>query len=223
MLDLSRQNTDTATRNEVQRLIDSSASHSVQIPDSSRFLNGAVVWTGSGWTTVPNAGQLNQAGTGLPKTANNDDEAFYKAATGVYWYFKYEAATRFWNFTGGPPLTALDGTVFTSTLTNTYQSMIPTITVPLAGDYEVWASVLSSQATSAATHTYGPGVGALPTNGSQFSVIAAGVASPYWWQIYTGVAISTLVTCYGQTNDVVPGHTTWTNKRLWIRPIRVQA
>ena len=85
------------------------------------------------------------AGTSLPLTAPDGQDYYYTAdsTNGVIWHFRYRAAASGsykWEFVGGAAL--VDTATASSTRTNTAYGALadadgPSITLPLAGDYDV--------------------------------------------------------------------------------------
>lgn len=101
-------------------------------------------------------------GTSLPSSPADGDEYFYvaDATLGTIWHFKYRtasASTYKWEFVGGSPLTheinnaAYPGTAEIRAGSNpTYGDVTtvgPTVTCPLAGDYNFILGMVGNQAT----------------------------------------------------------------------------
>lgn len=115
----------------------------------------AQVYTKTGWVedvTQTSPANLNnmEAGillasapivTTLPATPVDGQECNYlaDATAGVIWHFVYRSASGRWHHTGGPPLFAKVGSAETrsSSVYGDLTTVGPSLTVPLAGDYNV--------------------------------------------------------------------------------------
>lgn len=75
----------------------------------------------------------------LPAQPFDGQEFAFRLSGGGVWYFKYNAATGFWDFMGGPPLYS-EVAVAQATASLTYVALAtagPSIALPFAGDYDV--------------------------------------------------------------------------------------
>lgn len=95
--------------------------------------------------------------TALPGSPADGDEIFYQAdaTAGVIWHLRYRsgsASTYKWEYVGGPPLSAEVQTKETSASTS-YTDLAtvgPSLTIPLAGDYEFLLVANASNNTAGA-------------------------------------------------------------------------
>jgi hypothetical protein len=95
----------------------------------------------------PWAGGVATFETSLPSPAADGQEIYYRASStaGVIWHLRYRNAfnggnaTYPWEFVGGSTLSALQAADVTNITSTSYvaDANTPTITVPLAGDYDV--------------------------------------------------------------------------------------
>lgn len=99
-----------------------------------------LVWSGSAWIPASRSGV--QRVTALPATPADGDEVYYEidATNGIYWHFRYRAASgsaHKWEFVGGAPLYAEVDTIETtgSAAFMDIATVGPSITVPRAGEY----------------------------------------------------------------------------------------
>jgi hypothetical protein len=95
--------------------------------------------------SIPQGAVINPFVTALPITANNGDEIRFLAddANGVVWHLRYRSSAPSdyrWEFIGGSAL--FDEVLTNESRTNTAFGALatvgPSITVPLAGEYDVW-------------------------------------------------------------------------------------
>lgn len=106
--------------------------------DTAQIANGAVTAAKLASGVVPAAATYV---TSLPSSPTDGQEIYYaaNATNGVIWHFRYRSAASKWEFVGGPPLVASVATTQTTTSTS-YTALTtagPSITLPLAGDYDV--------------------------------------------------------------------------------------
>jgi hypothetical protein len=111
----------------------------------------------------PWAGGVATFETSLPSPAADGQEIYYRAnsADGVIWHLRYRNAfnggnaTYPWEFIGGSQLSALQAADLTTTST-TYVSDAnsPSITLPLAGDYDVTFSCANFDNTNLSAQSY---------------------------------------------------------------------
>lgn len=93
--------------------------------------------------------------TQLPTDAKVGETVFYAAdaATGIYWQLMYDELGSYpWKFVGGSPLLNLvfgDGQWTDSSSYADLATAGPTLTLPLAGDYDVNISVLTASVAAA--------------------------------------------------------------------------
>lgn len=172
-------------------------------------------------------------GTSLPTIAKDGDTLRVKllaSATGatsdVSWTLVYDAATAYWYPQGAPALIAFTAASFASSSTAAFQdSATPKITVPFAGDYELdWSAICNQSAAG----TVWPARTAAIQNGSTGpTVYAEGLVAAATTETIAGfesalaVPVSAAITVAVYTNDGTPAHTTWTQRWVRVRPIRV--
>jgi hypothetical protein len=155
-------------------------------------------WNGTVWVVSGGA----TAGA-LPASPIDGQECYYlaDATNGIVWHLKYRAgsaSTHKWEFLGGSELIAgPSGSVTTSSTTPVAFSGGPSITLPLAGDYEVLIG-------AAATIQVATGPVQLSTsstrNGAVFGVSAIVVAGV---QYTGGDAVKENVLANANAGDVV--------------------
>lgn len=149
----------------------------------------------------------------------------YAADTSTDWVLRFDAITSYWKFVGGAPLTASDSSSVASSVASTFQLVTtPQITAPFAGDYEMYAEALITHTTTSGSQdAFAPTFGGTATPGSYAQVVStAGLSVTVgWWEKATGVAANAVFQTTQFTNDATPAHCTSSNRRLWVRPIRV--
>lgn len=166
------------------------------------------------------------AGTTLPGAPVNGQEFYYvaDAANGVVWHLKYRAAggTSKWECVGGPALFS-EVTTATTTTSATYANPVagsgPSVTVPLAGDYEVMIGALMFQTTGGVgsmSYDIG-GTGAVDADSIGESSTASGINGARA-RVKTGLAASTLLAAKYKTSA-----NTLNIQDRWMRvtPVRV--
>jgi len=114
------------------------------------------VWADNDATKPPSAARFNYMedgidkasiptkDTALPGAPYDGQEVYFEASAslGVYWHLRYRSAsasTYKWEFLGGPPLYA-EVLTSESTTSTTYVDLAtvgPSLTLPLAGEYEI--------------------------------------------------------------------------------------
>jgi hypothetical protein len=136
--------------------------------------------------------------TSLPSNAIDGQEVRYLAdnTNGIIWNLRYRAGSSSahkWEFIGGPSLTEISTASFTFT-DNTISgapNRAPTLTVPLAGDYDVsfWC------------YGYGLSTTARSINGSTYSSTGVGTTDA------EGIVLSAVTSNMGQTGTSRKVHT----------------
>lgn len=170
-------------------------------------------------------------GSTLPQNATDGATLRFKALTtttgalaDVWWTLTYDASAAYWYVTG-PPLQGYSATSIASSVTNTWQqTTTPTIIVPFAGDYDVYAASVVAQSTASANCQVGPATAAVatPTAGAaEANFVANETQSLDWRSLFAGVAASTDFRHSQWTNDATPGHTATTGRTLIVTPLRV--
>lgn len=165
--------------------------------------------------------------TVLPASPSNGQECYFvaDAANGVVWHLKYHASSSSaykWEYIGGTYLLATVETAESSAATafGDLATVGPSITVPLAGDYEVRFGSLSSN-SGAQANIHGLAVGATAaadTFSSRGGGVAAVQSSSVRTRRLTALAAATaLVSKYRVTASTG----TWEQRWLAVVPIRV--
>ena len=176
--------------------------------------------------------------TSLPSNAIDGQEVRYLAnnTNGIIWNFRYRAGSSSaykWEFIGGQRLgqEGVGGNTWgtwlsTSSLTSVALSGGPSVTIPLAGDYEV---IGQANAYNAAGDSL-VGFTLATTGGTGWSFLDA---MHYGFTSYQGITIAGRKTItglsansivshyYAVSNASAPGY--FYNRNLWITPIRVSA
>lgn len=192
---------------------------------------GLDVYTSSGARlTSP---QLPTYVTSLPSGPIDGQEVYYAAdaTNGVIWHLRYRAASSSsykWEFVGGPPLTARNDTTV-STSSTAFVSLTPssgsdpTITTPLAGDYDVELGSYSGSdnTNGAALVAFRVGTGSEQgiTTANYFGTVGIGYSFPCTFTRATGVAASTSINLRYRSNYT--GTSYFINRVLVVRPVRV--
>lgn len=162
--------------------------------------------------------------TSLPGSPANADEVYLLASDtlGVVWHLRYRAASASahkWEFVGGPPLHA---EVLTAQVTNAsapvdLATVGPSVTVPRAGEYEIYMAAQMFGGT-------GPGS---PQSGIQIVVagMTAGANVPAE-NVFNGVSDTRVVALTASQLLKVQYYTTAYNtyfrdRRLQVRPVRL--
>lgn len=170
-------------------------------------------------------------GTALPSAPNDEDEFFYvaDAANGVEWHLKYRAAGtagKRWEYVGGPPLIA---TVETSenTASITYVDLAtagPSVTVPLAGDYELRGEALPvSQAAGNAAAIAALKLGTAPIALEAEAVVQSQSAAANQGSLGGRAIVRTLAAAdvVKMQYRVSAGNANFIYRTLSVKPVRV--
>lgn len=115
-----------------------------------------VPWVVVGTWEAPQTAEPDPLVSSLPASPKDGQTVDYlaDATNGVVWRLRYRAAsgsTHKWEFVGGPPLTG-EVEASESTASTTYAALTtagPSITLPLAGDYDVTLRALAGNAIEA--------------------------------------------------------------------------
>lgn len=162
--------------------------------------------------------------TSLPTKSVVGRRILYKAAAGVYWQLLYTGEETYpWAKIGGPPLVARSDTGRASNET-TYKSL-PTdplsITVPLAGDYDITiaAAIYNVAANRTGWLSYEVGGTAASDNwAATFFSASAGTASTALTTRQTAITASAAITEKAKRET---GEVQFFRRRLIIDPVRV--
>lgn len=229
-IDLTQRTNDSPTRGEVQRMIDGSTPDYVQVSDSNKFPNGALIWTGSDWTTA-NGGQAVPSNNTMPSNANNGDEWVYMAQAGVNWLFKWDTATGYWVFTGGAPAVAITDAAISNSVGSTFQDTVnPNLRTPFVGDYRVSVQALYTNNTAASIGLLSVAVNGgvtFPRNYGQLNLLANQQGTLNWVVDYSlisglslaaNIPVSTMI----WSNNPVLTNTSFSFRRIELLPLRVR-
>jgi hypothetical protein len=143
------------------------------------------------------------------------------------WYVAYNAATGYWDFLGGPPLTARIATAevnaFGAGVWGNLPTIGPQIAVPRPGDYEVMGGC--SNASAGANYISSLGVAINDTTpGGVFGDITTSAATVNHFNngVCEAELAPTLTTDFLRLRYMTNAATTWKNR--WIRavPIRIK-
>lgn len=162
----------------------------------------------------------------LPAAPANNQEVIYvaDAANGVEWRLRYRQAQAAWFYIGGPPLMVTIDTLET-TASLAYVALTtagPSITVPLAGDYDVRleASIANNTANDGGRMSFDVGAtAALDADGILHLGSANADALMSGTRRKTGLAAATaLVSKY---RALVGGTATFRFRRMLVTPVKV--
>lgn len=167
--------------------------------------------------------------TSLPAGPVDGQEIFYlaDATAGVVWHLKYRAASASpykWEYLGGPPLYSFVATLQTLTST-TYAALAtagPSVSLPLAGDYDVaiGAGMTTAGAAMGAWMSYDiGGTAAVDGDGATAQVVTPGFA---WTTTLarrkTALSAVTLTAKYRSSAAVA---CLWEKRWMQAAPVRV--
>lgn len=165
--------------------------------------------------------------TALPATADEGDQIVYDTGTaGVRWHLVYDTSdgtTYPWLFIGGSPLEA-EVTTSESRTNTAYGALAtvgPSVTVPLAGDYDVWigATVTPGSPGVIAKMSYDiGGTGAVDADAVRVHTGATQVSSNRPRRKTALSASTALVSKYAET---VATGSTWQDRWMRVQPVRV--
>lgn len=190
----------------------------------ARFLSVMQIVTGA---TAFNPAQ----GTAFP--SNPPDGALFTyvadATLGIKWLFQYRAASASsykWEFVGGSPLTAEVSGSDETTTSSSYTTLTtagPSLTVPLAGDYEVVIAANMYHNAGVPTGIYMSydigGTGAVDADGVKGHNTGIASRNVYRARRKNALAASTALVAKYKSS---PGVTSWFNDRwMSVRPFRV--
>lgn len=162
--------------------------------------------------------------TALPSNAIIGQQVAFQAdaTNGVYWNFIYDGVGTYpWKFIGGPAMrSSVSGNVATSSPTGTASSG-PSLTLPLAGDYEATIGASAACGTGAAAGT---------------SIRFASTDITYGWMLLAGPgfnqSVETTAVGTASTSGVTAASYIWspqsisitfTNRWIAVTPIRAKA
>jgi hypothetical protein len=167
----------------------------------------------------------------LPGSPADGQEVYYlaNAANGVVWHLRYRAAASGsykWEFIGGGLMAATVDTAEAKAVAafSDLATPGPTVTVPLAGNYEVEGEAQFYTAVAAAT-TGSIGIsigGAVPTTGDQSGATSPSTNQPEVIVFSRGLTIAAPNTALKiQYSITAAVNCTWGRRRIRARPIRV--
>lgn len=193
------------------------------VPDSSGFI---ILATSQAARLA--AAALPQYVTSLPSSPVDGQTVVYAAdaTNGVMWTLRYRAASSSsykWEFVGGPPL-ANDVLTQETTTSTTYTNLAttgPSLTVPLAGDYQLLFGC-ENYNNGANINVMSVAVGASAATDTEGAEAGMSGANKVLWserQTYrTGVSAST---AFVAKYRVTAGTGSWRNRVMRITPVRV--
>ncbi len=168
----------------------------------------------------------------LALTPGDGDEVYLEvdATNGIYWHFRYRAASASsfkWEFLGGPPLEAYVDTSQGTTTTTSYQDLTtagPSVTPPVDGDYSVEISAMVSMPGTGSGAIMSYAIGATAASDAD-SVEVAGAANTFFnlfrRKLKTALNGGDALTAkYKPTNAAI---NTFAYRRISIVPRRVSA
>lgn len=166
----------------------------------------------------------------LPSEPTDGQEVYFQSTAmgekGVVWHLRFRTASleHKWEFVGGAALYAATAAVV-GTESATYVALTggPSITLPLAGDYEMghFAGMEQSVATAICRATLKLGTaGAADTESFIFEAVnATGLGSGSKTMTRSGLATGAVVEM--QYKQIFGGKATFGNREMWCRPVRV--
>lgn len=172
--------------------------------------------------------------TSLPSSPVDGQEIFYAAdaTNGVIWHLRYRSGSSSsykWEFIGGAMLKATDVATSQATTSSTYTDLTtagPSVTAPLAGDYDVFAeALLGSTAATNFTLTVALKIGSAATSDNDIIFKLALYANNQTWilpsrgTIRRTVAANDVLKLQYKTNNSASG--SFENRRLSVIPVRV--
>lgn len=162
----------------------------------------------------------------LPAAPVDGQECFYLAdsAAGIVWHLKYRAGSASpykWEYVGGASLSAevLTGESTASGLFTALTTPGPSVTVPVAGDYEYEHDFQGSNDTTGGLAIQALKLGAAATSDDDSAVAATLNAAPTKGREVTGIAAGAVLTCQYRTNGT--GTASFLRRWLRVRPVRV--
>lgn len=172
--------------------------------------------------------------TAIPAVTTEGFQIIYDTGTaGIRWQFVYDTSdgtTYPWLFIGGPPLRAENtGTTMTTASTSyvDLSTVGPTITAPLAGEYEVKAWAQAQHDTAAALGTMGLKIGAAATSNTnavrgQAPNANYDITMPTYSQVITAAAADVLKMQFKtNTGTLTVNNAGLLNPWMTVLPVRV--
>jgi len=191
--------------------------------------NRLLWWNGTVW--VPAMGATPGTVTSLPSSPTDGQEVYYvaDATNGVVWHLRYRAGSSSsykWEFVGGAELRAEVATGETVAVGASYidfATVGPTVTAPLAGDYNIRLEGLLSTGPNAGGIHVAPKIGAAAANDGDrmsYGMPVAGYASAQCMRDMrrTVTPAGTAVKLQGRSDTAVSGVT---YRALSLTPYRV--
>ena len=162
--------------------------------------------------------------TALPGTAIDGQVIYYNAdsTNGVVWQLRYRSASASaykWEFVGGSPLvsTVIASESTTSTSFTDLATVGPSITVPLAGDYDVEIGGYTNSSGASVT-IQGFAVGASSATDGESTRGNANQGNPRMRYRKTGIAASTIIRMKYKVAALTGS---WDNRQMLVYPVRV--
>lgn len=204
--------------------------HSTNFANLQTLLNGGLDNTNIAAAGDIQGSKIRQSyGTTPPGSPSTGDIWVFPAdaTNGVNWVFRYNAGSASaykWECIGGPQATASVATDETTASTGAWVNLAtngPLITVPRAGDYEVFASADMYHSASSAFISAGVSNGDTSATISLFKDLASSGASAVVMNFgkFTGIAASDVLKIRYKMDTAGTGH--WRSRLIGVRPIRV--
>lgn len=180
--------------------------------------------------SFPGVAKAVPAVTGLPVTPLDGSEVYFLAAAGVTWHLRYNAGSTSpykWEFVGGADLFVETYSTGAINVANGYSSLnannLPTISVPLAGDYDTeihCAPVACDNIADVGMGVHWTGTGATGDGSGYTRIYAAGQlnGSIYRRRRAFGLAAGNSFGTYYYTSA---GTATFYRRHHSVRPVRV--
>jgi hypothetical protein len=233
------------TLHAVQRIIPAAGSHTIEIKGWSSAAGNFYAAAGGTaayapmWLRVSKIVNQNDGlkpfwtppvVTQLPSQATVGDQVIYAAdaTNGVYWHLTYDGLGTYpWKFIGGGQLFAEVITQQATTVTTGYTNLAtvgPSVTIPLAGDYDYRISArVQNPGSSLVTYT-GLAVNNSVNGNDATLIYDTTVGTHEYAQMLerrkTGLAANDVLKMMYYTSG---GTSYWTNRSLYVTPIRVKA
>jgi hypothetical protein len=175
-------------------------------------------------TGVRDLGIVSSAAALAALSPSVGDLCTYNAGGGVFWRLQYDGAGSYpWKVIGGSPLAARDDTLRTRSATGYGDLTSPlSLTLPLAGDWDVTIQADTSQNTSLQAAYLSYAVGAVAASDAWAivnSLTASVFVSLAKTTRQTGVTAASVVAEKARTSSTNTG--TYAGRRLRAMPVRV--
>ena len=168
----------------------------------------------------------------LPSSPVEGDEVYFDAnpGQGVIWHLRYDASIlddSKWEFVGGPAIDGTDDAVVNTAVTHSvYQTTVaPTITVPVAGVYDIEWEGLCATAALAGNGIFispqGAGISANDAHASFIQTPAAGVTAGTPYGRRRAALTTGTLALWQRSSAAGVGQVNSQRRRMWLRPVRL--